>query len=82
MERQGRLRRRWIFKPTGTGAGAQGVMLFWDETLQAYVPTETTELFWDDTNKRLGVKNATPTSELDVTGTVTMTRLLAGGVTE
>ena len=53
MERQGRLRRRWIFKPTGTGADAQGVMLFWDETLQAYVPTDIDELFWDDTNKTL-----------------------------
>jgi len=82
MERQGRLRRRWIFKPTGTGSGAQGVMLFWDETLQAYVPTETGELFWDDVNKRLGIKNSSPTSEVDVTGTVTMTRLLAGGITE
>ena len=53
MERQGRLRRRWIFKPTGTGSGAQGVMLFWDDTLQAYVPTETDECIWDDTNKWL-----------------------------
>jgi hypothetical protein len=51
MERQGRLRRRWIFKPTGSGN--QGVMLFWDDTLQAYVPTEATELVWDDTNKWL-----------------------------
>jgi hypothetical protein len=50
MERQGRLRRRWIYKPT---SGNQGVMLFWDDTLQAYVPTETTELIWDDTNKTL-----------------------------
>ncbi len=79
MERQGRLRRRWIFKPTGTGSDAQGVMLFWDETLQAYVPTETDELFWDDVNKRLGIKNSSPTSELDVTGTIRGTRLLIGG---
>ncbi len=55
MERQGRLRRRWTFKPTGTGAGAQGVILFWDDTLQAYVPTETTEMFWDDTAKKFTV---------------------------
>ena len=84
MERQGRLRRRWIFKPTGTGADAQGVMLFWDETLQAYVSTETTELVFDDDSspKRLGINKAVPTSELDVGGTVTMTRLLAGGVVE
>ena len=51
MERQGRLRRRWIFKPTGTGN--QGVILFWDETLEAYVPTETSEVIWDDTAKIL-----------------------------
>jgi hypothetical protein len=61
---------------------SQGVLLFWDDALQAWVPTETNELFWDDTNKRLGVKTATPSSELDVSGTITMTRSLAGGVTE
>jgi len=60
----------------------QGVLLFWDDTLQAWVPTETTELFWDDVNKRFGIKTATPSSELDVAGTVTVTRILAGGVTE
>ena len=53
MERQGRLRRRWIFKPIGTGTDAQGVMLFWDDTLQAYVPTDVDELIWDDTAKIL-----------------------------
>ncbi len=61
---------------------AQGQILFWDNTLKKWVFTETSELFWDDTNKRLGIKNTTPTSALDVTGTVTMTRILAGGVTE
>ena len=61
---------------------AQGQIAFWDNTLKRWVNTETSELFWDDTNKRLGIKNTTPTSTLDVTGTVTMTRLLAGGVTE
>lgn len=82
MERQGRLRRRWIFKPTGTGADAQGVILFWDETLQAYVPTETDELFWNDVKKWLGINKSNPTSSLDVGGTGTFTRLLAGGITE
>ena len=66
---------------TGTEDGtAQGQMKFWDATLSSWVHTEVTELFWDDVNKRLGVINSSPTSELDVTGTVTMTRLLAGGV--
>ncbi len=61
---------------------AQGQILFWDNTLKKWVFTETSELFWDDTNKRVGIKNTTPTSTLDVTGTVTMTRILAGGVKE
>ena len=63
--------------PSGTAAGQ---MLFWTGTAWTY--TETSELFWDDTNKRVGIKNSSPTSELDVTGTVTMTRLLAVGVKE
>ena len=33
---------------------SQGTLLFWDDILQAWAPTETNELFWDDTNKRLG----------------------------
>ena len=61
---------------------AQGQMMFWDNTLKKWVHTEVSELFWDDAQKRLGVKNSTPTSEVDITGTGTMTRLLAGGVTE
>ena len=77
MERQGRLRRQWVEKGT-----AQGQMMFWDATLDKWVHTEVSELFWDDVNKRLGVKNSTPTSEVDVTGTGTMTRLLAGGITQ
>ncbi len=77
MERQGRLRRRWVEKGT-----AQGQMMFWDATLDKWVHTEVTELFWDDVEKRLGVNEPDPTSKVDVGGTVTMTRLLAGGVTE
>ena len=61
---------------------AQGQMLFWDNSLKSYVHTETIEVFFDDVNKRLGIGTATPTSKVDVVGTVTMTRLLAGGVTE
>ena len=63
--------------PAGTAAGQ---MLFWTGTEWTY--TETSELFWDDTNKRIGINKAAPTSKLDVAGTVTMTRLLAGGITE
>ena len=61
---------------------AQGQILFWDNTLKKWVFAETSELVWDDVNKRLGIKNTTPTSALDVTGTVTATRGLFGGITE
>ncbi len=77
MKREGRLRRQLVERGT-----AQGQMMFWDATLEKWVHTEVSELFWDDVNKRLGVINASPTSEVDVTGTITGTRLLAGGVTE
>ena len=60
---------------------AQGQVLFWNAATGRWVPAETSEIFWDDTNKRLGIKTATPTSELDITGTLTTTRVLAGGVT-
>ncbi len=61
---------------------AQGQILFWDNTLKKWVFTETSELFWDDTNKRVGIKTDTPTSEFDVVGTITTKRILAGGVKE
>ncbi|HDZ13412.1 hypothetical protein LCGC14_0622060 [marine sediment metagenome] len=61
---------------------AQGQMMFWDDTLRRWVPTEVSELFWDDVEKRLGVNESNPTSKVDVGGTGTFTRILAGGVTE
>jgi len=61
---------------------AQGQMLFWDAAAGKWTYTETSELFWDDVNKWLGVNKAVPTSRVDVDGTVTVKRLLAGGVTE
>ena len=57
---------------------AAGQMLFWTGT--KWVHTEVSELFWDDTNKRIGINDSTPSHRLDVGGTVRMTRLLAGGV--
>ena len=77
MERQGRLRRQWVEKGT-----AQGQMMFWDATLDKWVHTEVSELFWDDVNKRMGLNQVNPTSTLDVNETVTVKRLLAGGVSE
>ena len=70
---------------TGTEDGtAQGQMKFWDATLSSWVHTEVTELFWDDVNKCMGINDATPDAgaRLDAKGTVMMTRLLAGGVSE
>ena len=61
---------------------AQGQIAFWDNTLKRWVNAETSELVWDDSNKRLGIKTASPSSEVDVSGTITVTRILAGGVTE
>ncbi len=61
---------------------AQGQILFWDNTLKQWVFADTDEVFWDDVNKRFGIKTATPSSELDVVGTITTTRILAGGVKE
>ena len=61
---------------------AQGQILFWDDTLKRWVSAETDEIFWDDVNKRLGIRNTTPSSEVDITGTLTVTRVLAGGVKE
>lgn len=67
----------YVFVERGTTVGQ---ILFWDGN--KWVHTEISEMFWDDTNKRLGIKQSTPTSTLDVNETVTVKRLLAGGVTE
>lgn len=56
----------------------QGQMSFWDNTLKKWVHTEVAEVFWDDTNKRLGIGTATPASTLDVNGTAETDRLLTG----
>ena len=49
---------------------ATGQLTFWDGNEWTY--TETTELFWDDTNKRVGIGTATPATALDVEGYVTL----------
>ncbi len=61
---------------------AQGQMAFWDDTLKRWVPMETSEIIWDDINKRLGINQSEPTSTVDINETVTVKRILAGGVTE
>lgn len=59
---------------------AVGQILFWDGN--KWVHVETSEAVWDDVNKRLGINQSVPTSALDVNETVTVKRILAGGVTE
>jgi hypothetical protein len=43
-------------------------MAFWDTTSGEWVHTETTELVWDDTNKREGINASTPTERLEIGG--------------
>ena len=59
---------------------AVGQMAFWDGV--KWTNTEITELFWDDTNKRMGINQSSPSSTLDVNETVTVKRLLAGVIRE
>lgn len=77
MRSHGRICRQLVENGT-----EQGQMMFWDDTLKKWVHTEVSEAFWDDTNKRFGLNQPTPTSTLDVNETVTVKRLLAGGVTQ
>lgn len=59
---------------------AVGQVLYWNG--YKWVNAETSELFWDDTNKTFGINQAAPDSgsKLHVGGTVIVKRLLAGGV--
>jgi hypothetical protein len=47
----------------GTG---QGQMLFWDDGSSIWTYTETSELFWDDTNKRIGIGTSSPLRKLEI----------------
>ena len=45
---------------------ASGQMAFWDTATGKWVKTETSELFWNDVNKKFGVGTATPSQKLNV----------------
>lgn len=45
---------------------AQGQFIFWDATAGKWTYTETGELFWDDTNKRVGVGTSNPSAILNI----------------
>lgn len=47
---------------------AQGQLPFWDATGGKWVHTETSEIVWDDVNKREGINAATPTERLEIGG--------------
>ena len=71
-----------IIDPRIESGTADGQLLFWSNAAQQWKKLETSEAVWDDTNKRMGLNQANPTSLLDANGTVTVKRLLAGGVVE
>ncbi len=59
----------WTTLLKGIAPGtATGQMLWWDNTTNRWQNTETSELVWDDTNKRYGVGVSTPSVRLDVVG--------------
>ena len=71
-----------IIDPRIESGTADGQLLFWVNAEQRWKKLETSEAIWNDTTKRMGLNQANPTSTLDVNETVTVKRLLAGGVVE
>ena len=71
-----------IIDPRLESGTADGQLLFWVQAEQRWRKLETSEAIWNDTTKRMGLNQANPTSTLDVNETVTVKRLLAGGVVE
>ena len=71
-----------IIDPRVESGTADGQLLFWVNAEQRWKKLETSEAVWNDTTKRMGLNQADPTSLLDANGTVTVKRLLAGGVVE
>jgi len=43
-----------------------GQLTFWDASLGKWVHTETSELFWDDTNKRVGIGTDSPINKVEI----------------
>lgn len=71
-----------IIDPRIESGTADGQLLFWSQAAQRWKKLETSEAIWNDTTKRFGLNQPEPTSTLDVNETVTVKRLLAGGVNE
>lgn len=51
---------------------AEGQMVYWDQGEQAYKPTSTSALVWDNTSGLLGIGKASPAEELDIVGDATI----------
>ncbi len=51
-----------------TNLGTEGSVLFLNST--GNITEDNSNLFWDDTNNRLGIGNAIPTVDLDVSGVI------------
>jgi hypothetical protein len=56
--------------PTVDAGTAAGQVLFWDHGNTKWTYTAASEWVWDDSNKRVGINEATPSSRLDVGGDV------------
>jgi nitrogen fixation protein len=57
--------RTWTISTGITGSGAAGQVSYWDGTTSQ---AGSNNLFWDNANGRLGVKNNTPVYEIDLGG--------------
>lgn len=60
----------WTTPTTGTltGTGSSGALAFW--TGATTLSEDPTQLFWDNTNNRLGIGTASPSESLQVVGNV------------
>ncbi len=65
-----------VVRATGV-PGTAGQVTFWQD---ANTQVSDTNLFWDNTNKRLGIGNSAPSVALHVTGNARVTGLSAGPV--
>lgn len=61
---------------TGTGSFTVGSLLFYNGST---ITEDNSNLFWDDTNNRLGIGTSSPTTTLDVSGNAKVSSLTSSG---
>jgi hypothetical protein len=67
---------------SATGTQVSGNIPFWTTTTRELSRGSNTQLFWNNTNKRLGIGTSSPTTTLDVSGkTKTITLQVTSGAT-